>query len=57
MEESEMTVLQIAKLAEWLRENGHTENDVINCINFIAGYQTVHKKELGSLEPTKSKEA
>lgn len=36
-ETNEMTVVQIAKLAEWLRMQGHTAEEVLDCIRYIAG--------------------
>ena len=36
-ETNEMTVAQIAKLAEWLRMQGHTAEEVLDCIRYIAG--------------------
>lgn len=36
-EANEMTVAQIAKLAEWLQMQGHTAEEVLDCIRYIAG--------------------
>lgn len=31
----EMTLKQVAKLIEWLRAKGHTETEIIECIEHI----------------------
>ncbi len=43
-ETNEMTVAQIAKLAEWLRMQGHTAESILDCINYIAGIKKTEKK-------------
>ena len=47
-----MTVLQIAKLAEWLQMQGHAAESILDCINYIAGKENKKEKELAP--PTKA---
>lgn len=54
-ETNEMTVAQITKLAEWLQMQGHTAEEVLSCIRYIAGRsndQTDKEKGLAD-QPTK----
>ena len=46
-EANEMTVAQIAKLAEWLQMQGHTAEEVLDCIGYIAGREESQDKEKG----------
>lgn len=52
MEEFEMT--QIARLIIWLEANGHSADEITECIKYISGIQkpNVEQKEIGSPEPT-----
>lgn len=34
---NQMTVKEISSLAEWLRMHGHSAEEVIKCIDYIAG--------------------
>lgn len=34
-----MTATEAARLAEWLKNHGHTADDAIDCINYIANYK------------------
>lgn len=47
-----MTVLQIAKLAEWLQMHGHTAEEVLECIRYLAGKSEEKGRELA--QPTKA---
>lgn len=47
-----MTVVEIAKLAEWLEMHDHTAEEVIECIRYIAGKEANKKEEL-TAKPTK----
>lgn len=46
-----MTVVQIAKLAEWLQMHGHTAEEVLECIRYLAGREE-NERELA--HPTKN---
>lgn len=39
-----MGVVQISKLAEWLMMQGHTAEEVVQCIDYIAGKKPEDKK-------------
>ena len=40
----EMQSGEISKLIEWLQNNGHNNDDVINCIKFVTGkYATLEE--------------
>ena len=45
-----MTVQQIARLAEWLQMQGHSAEEVLECIRYIAGKEN---KERELAQPTK----
>lgn len=32
-----MSAKEMARLAEWLEKNGHTSEEVVECLKFIAG--------------------
>lgn len=34
---NELTAIQISRLAEWLQMHGHSAEEVIECIDYIAG--------------------
>lgn len=48
MEESSMTATETARLIDWLKANGHTDEDAIKCIKFIAtGIQQTTTQQTG----------
>ena len=49
-----MTVLQIAKLAEWLQMHGHTAVEVLECIRYLAGKVDNKEKELAPTDQSSS---
>ena len=49
MEESSMTATETARLIDWLKANGHTDEDAIKCIKFIA---TGIQQEPGPQDPS-----
>lgn len=36
MEESSLTAIEAARLIEWLTANGHTAEEALECIKYIA---------------------
>ena len=38
-----MTAVEADRLAEWMKANGHTAEDVLACIKYIAGNSTPAK--------------
>ena len=36
MEECSMTATETARLIDWLKANGHSDEDAVKCIKFIA---------------------
>lgn len=50
--EEQLTVLQIAKLTEWLQMHGHSAEEVLECIRYLAGKADNKEKEL-AVQPTK----
>lgn len=44
-EHDEMSAIQIARMSEWLRMHGHTADEVLQCIDYIAGKRKEDKKE------------
>lgn len=50
--EEQLTVLQIAKLAEWLQMHGHSAEEVLECIRYLAGKADNKEKE-SAAQPTK----
>lgn len=49
--EEQLTVLQIAKLAEWLQMHGHSAEEVLECIRYLAGKDDKGKELVA--QPTK----
>ena len=45
------TFSEMARLADWLTSKGHTAEDAIECIKYIAGAQTPESKEKGQVPP------
>lgn len=39
MEDTSMTAAETARLIDWLRKNGHTADQALECIKYIAGTQ------------------
>ncbi len=37
--DDEMTTKEVDRLADWLRANGHTDEEILQCIKYIAGTQ------------------
>ncbi len=38
MEDNEMmNIMEVSALIDWLRAHGHTEEEIIDCIQYIAG--------------------
>jgi len=50
-----MGVVQIAKMAEWLQMQGHTAEEVIECIRYIAGRSAEEVIEKGPVPSPQSK--
>lgn len=48
--DTEMTLKQISRLCDWLKAEGHTPEEIINCIKYMA-------KEKAPEEPEKHSEA
>lgn len=39
MEEHSLTATETARLIDWLKANGHTADQALECIKYIAGAQ------------------
>ena len=50
--ESKMTIKEIDRLIDWLKDNGHTAEEILDCIKHIA----TEKNKKGSPTPTKAQE-
>ncbi len=37
--DDEMTTKEVDRLADWLKANGHTDEEILQCIKYIAGTQ------------------
>lgn len=44
-EHDEMSAIQISRMSEWLRMHGHTADEVLQCIDYIAGKKQEDRKE------------
>jgi hypothetical protein len=51
MEGDMTTATEMARLADWLTSKGHTAEDAIERIKYIAGAQTPESKEKGQVPP------
>ena len=49
MKNKEMTVKEIARMSDWLKANGHSSQEIIDCIHYIAeANPEEQKKKSGS---------
>lgn len=44
-EHDDMSAIQISRMSEWLRMHGHTADEVLQCIDYIAGKKQEDEKE------------
>lgn len=40
MDEQMMTAKEAARLADWLKANGHTSDEALECIKYITGTES-----------------
>ena len=41
----EMTTKEVDRLADWLKANGHSDEEILQCIKYIAGTQQPQQKQ------------